>query len=507
MIATQNRCSGILLHITSLPSAFGIGDLGPESYKFVNLLATLKQHYWNILPLNPTNPSAGNSPYKTDSVFAGNPLLISPEQLAEEGLSSKEQMDATRYQATSKVNYEAAQTTKAKLLEKAFHVFLASKRKGLASGPDFETFKSEMVNWLDDYALYKALKKKNDQPWYLWPESVRNREPSAMAKKTESLREIVEKEKFVQYVFFSQWLSLKAYCLKMQVKVFGDLPFYVSLDSADVWSHPELFKLNKRRTPEYKAGVPPDYFSRNGQLWDMPVYDWQELTKTQFEWWINRLKHNLKLCDLLRFDHFRGFVAYWRVPAHAKTAKTGRWIRAPSKSFFEAVKRHVPDLPFVAEDLGVITKPVKTIIQTLGVPGMRVLLFAFDGSQTNPHLPKNYINNCVAYTGTHDTNTVKGWFLNEATQEIKQRVFKYVGHVVSEHEISYEFIKLALTSKSNLCIIPLQDLLSLGPEARMNHPAQKSNNWQWRATTKQLTNEELSRLEEQTIMSDRTRFG
>ncbi len=322
-------------------------------------------------------------------------------------------------------------------------------------------------------------------------------------KKADELKQLVEREKFVQYVFFCQLRTLKIHCQKMNVRIVGDLPFYVSLDSADVWAHPELFKLSKSLKPKYVGGVPPDYFSRTGQLWGTPVYDWRSLQGEQFDWWIRRIEHNLKFCDLLRLDHFRGFVAYWQVSSHAKTAKAGIWIRAPSKHFLGTMQRHFPTLPFIAEDLGAITKPVNRAITQLGIPGMRVLLFAFDGSKNNPHLPENYPENCVAYTGTHDTNTVKGWFLKEPSAEIKQRLFRYIGREVSEQDVSLEFVKLTFASKAKLGIIPLQDVLGLGHEARMNSPARQAGNWQWRVLKKQLTGEHLEKLRNLTVNSGR----
>ncbi|XES76815.1 MAG: 4-alpha-glucanotransferase [Candidatus Bathyarchaeia archaeon] len=492
MTTTAKRASGVFLHVTSLPSAFGIGDLGPESYKFADRLVSLKQQFWSVLPLNPTSPTEGNSPYKTDSAFAANPLLISPEKLSEEGLITKPQMENARLKATNKVDFVAAEKTKTALLNHAFQAFCKSKNKALTGAADFEQFQLEMSGWLNDYALYKALASKSGEPWYLWPGPLRNREPQALVRHAESLKEQVEQEKFVQYTFFSQWQALKEYCNKRGVKIFGDLAFYVSLESADVWAHPDLFKLNKQLMPQFIAGVPPDYFSKTGQLWGTPIYKWRRLAETQFEWWISRLEHNLKFCDVLRFDHFRGFVAYWQVPAHAKTAKTGRWIRAPTKTFFNKVKEHFPTLPFIAEDLGYITKPVHKVISWLGLPGMRVLLFAFGGSAANPHRPENHVSNAVVYTGTHDTNTVRGWFTQEADAKAKRKVFAEVGREVSETQVSFEFVKMALSSKARLSIVPLQDVLGLGSEARMNFPARQSGNWLWRVTAEQLASEKLN---------------
>jgi 4-alpha-glucanotransferase len=302
------------------------------------------------------------------------------------------------------------------------------------------------------------------------------------------LKNNIVQEKFAQYLFSRQWKALKEYCQTKEVDVFGDLPFYMSYDSAEVWVHPELFKLDNQKRPRFVGGVPPDYFCDSGQRWGNPVYNWRELEKTHYHWWISRIQHNLKLCDVLRFDHFRGFTAYWQIPVSCKTAKKGRWFRSPSKSFFDALKRSFPNLPFIAEDLGLITANVRENLKLLGIPGMKVLVFGFNESSDNPNLPENYTENSVAYTGTHDTNTVKGWFTDEAACEEKECFFKHVGGKILENQVSFEFIKLALTSRSNLSIIPMQDLLSLGSEARMNNPAKPSHNWEWRLKSEQLNN-------------------
>ena len=498
----MNRASGILMHITSLPSAFGIGDLGPESYKFVDLLAKVKQRYWSILPLSPIRLEDGNSSYQTSSAFAGNPLLISPEKLIENYLLPKEYLRMAS-KPTSKVNYKPVYARKESMLEKAYAIFKKSNRQTVELHFNFEDFCSENMKWLNDYALYTALRKKANKPWNSWSSSLRKREPQAIARKETAFKEEIDKEKFIQWVFFSQLFSLKYFCKAKQVSVIGDMPFYVTYDSADVWVHPELFSLNSKDKPRFVGGVPPDYFSSSGQLWGNPVYNWQKMRETGFEWWIDRISRNLKIYDRLRLDHFRGFVAYWQVPAYAKNAKKGRWVKAPSGAFFEVVKTAFPSLPFIAEDLGYIDEEVGKAIKWLGVPGMRVLLFAFDGSQDNPHLPKNQIKNSVAFTGTHDTNTVKGWFVNEATSKEKQNLFKVIGRKVSGKEVSFELVKLALASVADLSIVPLQDVLSLGAEARMNNPGQSMHNWEWRATPKQLTNEMLDKLGDITVQYNR----
>jgi 4-alpha-glucanotransferase len=507
MTPLTQRASGILLHITSLPSKTGIGDLGTAAYRFVDQLAACNQGYWSILPLNPTSQPLGNSPYMSDSAFAGNTLLISPQLLAENGLLPKEANPPRQTAPENKVNFSQVEATKKPLLNKAFENFKANQTGAQTDDYDFDRFHADMAYWLEDYAVYKALRQKSGKPWLMWPEALRDREPLALTAKRQNLRKLIEKEEVLQFLFFSQWRALKAYCTRNGVRIVGDMPFYVGLDSADVWTHPELFKLGKDKKPLYVAGVPPDYFSKTGQLWGTPVYQWRELAKTQFDWWIKRISHNLALCDLLRFDHFRGFVAYWHVSAGAKTAQGGRWIRAPTHRFFHTVKAHFPAFPFIAEDLGAITDPVRKTITRFGLPGMRVLLFAFDGADDNPHLPQNHIPNSVVYTGTHDTNTVKGWFTDEASAETKQKISQYLGREVTPQNVSEEFVKMALSSKANLAIIPLQDILGLDSEARMNHPAASKNNWQWRVTPQQLANPRLGRFGELIADAERAPMG
>lgn len=488
-MAKQSRASGILLHITSLPSAFGIGDLGPESYRFVDLLAKNQQRYWSVLPLSPTRLEDGNSPYQTSSAFAGNPLLISPEKLVESELLPK-QYPIAPAKSTNRVNYSEVYAQKAAMLDEAY----ANFKKTQTHASHFQDFCQENQKWLNDYALYAALRKKTGKPWRLWPASLRKREPEALARKEQDLKVQIESEKFAQYLFFTQWSRLKDYCKVKQVNVVGDMPFYVAYDSADVWVHPQLFSLNAQLKPRFVGGVPPDCFSATGQLWGNPTYNWQKLAETGFQWWTERISHNLRRYDKLRMDHFRGFVAFWQVSASAKTAKNGRWVKTPSEAFFVKVKSAFPSLPFIAEDLGDIDEPVREAIKQLGIPGMRVLLFAFDGAKDNPNLPKNHIVNAVAYTGTHDTNTVRGWFINEATAKERQNLFRLIGRKVSAQEVSFELVKLALASVADLSIVPLQDVLGLGAEARMNNPSQPVGNWEWRATKEQLQRENFTQI-------------
>lgn len=490
--ASPKRASGILLHISCLPSAFGIGDLGPESYRFAELLADQKQHYWSILPLTPTRISDGNSPYLTSSAFAGNPLLVSPELLSEGGLLPKQNPQAP--ENASRVDFQTITQQKSSQLKHAYAEF---KKTGVQQA-EYEDFCSQNSLWLDDYALYIAIRQKTGKPWYEWLPSIRKRESKALAQKRRQLAEQIEREKFAQYIFFSQWSRLKSHCNDLGIQIVGDMPFYVAHDSADVWVHPELFSLYRNGKSRTVGGVPPDYFSATGQLWGNPTYNWSRHEETGFQWWMERIRHNLLLCDRLRLDHFRGFVAYWQVAAVAETALRGKWVKAPSCSFFAALKQAFPTLPLIAEDLGYIDQPVKDALKALKIPGMRVILFGLDDSKDNPHNPSNHVTNSVVYTGTHDTNTAQGWFTNEASPKEKATLSSLIGKKIDASEVSYEVVKLALSSISDLCIIPIQDALGLGAEARMNHPSQSIGNWQWQVTKQQLASRKLSEFGELT---------
>lgn len=491
--ASPKRASGILLHISSLPSAFGIGDLGPESYRFAELLASQKQHCWSILPLTPTRVSDGNSPYQTSSAFAGNPLLISPELLAEDGFLPK-QSPKVEQDHDSRVDFQNVIERKTAILTQAY----AEYKKTSLHQSEFDAFCSKNSIWLDDYALYVAIRQKTGKPWYEWLPSIRQREPNTLKQKRQQLAEQLEQEKFAQYLFFSQWSRLKSHCHSLGVQIVGDMPFYVAHDSADAWVHPKLFSLYGNGKSRTVGGVPPDYFSTTGQLWGNPTYNWQRQQETGFQWWIERIRHNLLLCDRLRLDHFRGFVAYWQVSALAKTALHGRWVKTPSNPFFAVLKHNFPSLPLIAEDLGYIDQPVKDALKKLKIPGMRVILFGLDDSKDNPHIPSNHIENSVIYTGTHDTNTAQGWFTNEASAKEKANLQSLIGKKVEASEVSFEVVKLALSSISNLSIIPIQDVLGLGAEARMNHPSKPLGNWTWRVTKQQLNSRKLSELGELT---------
>ena len=483
---TQKRASGLLLHITSLPSKYGIGDLGPQAYKFADFLARAKQKFWQMLPLNPiTLRQNPYSPYNCTSAFAGNTLLISPDLLYQQGLLLKDQLqDCPRF-AKSKVEYPKVVSYKTKLLNAAYERFKVSKRQS-----DYERFCIENAAWLDDFALFVALRRHFGRAlWCDWPAKLRDRKKDAIKTAGNTFAEAINREKFLQYMFFKQLFSLKSYCKRLGIKLIGDIPIYVAYDSADVWSNPEIFKLTKAKKNRFIAGVPPDMFSRTGQLWSNPVYDWAALKNTRYRWWLERIGHNLKLFDIVRIDHFRGFFAYWQVPADSSTAASGKWVKCPYDNFFNTLFKRFAPQAIIAEDLGLITPDVKTFIEKHHLTGMRVLQFGFDGNLAkNPHFPANHRKNTIVYTGTHDNNTAVGWFAKDATAAQKKILFACLGRKVSTNQINWELIKLAFASVSNLAIIPVQDVLGLGESARMNRPATIKGNWQWRLPSLRQSN-------------------
>lgn len=482
----MSRASGALLHITSLPSPFGIGDLGPWAYRFADFLAAARQTYWQILPLAPTDPARGNSPYDSGSAYAGNPLLISPELLLENALLKPEDLEDHPPFSRERVEYATIASHKAGVLDKAYRRFQA---RGAPADGEFEKFCDRHASWLEDYSLFVALKAHFEgAPWPDWPEPLRDRDKNALAQWKKRCREEMKREKFFQYLFFQQWTALKEYANGKNVLFIGDMPIYVSGDSADVWTHPQLFKLDKHKRPTAVAGVPPDYFSATGQLWGNPVYRWDALKETKYAWWLKRLRHNLSCFDRVRLDHFRGFVAYWEVPAGERTAKNGRWVKAASEEFFANLVLQFHGMPFFVEDLGLITPDVRAVMKRFGFAGMKLLLFGFgEDSAGNPYAPHNHEKNSVVYTGTHDNNTVKGWFLEEAAADERERLAVYVGRNVAAEEAAQELTRLAFMSVADTAIIPMQDLLGLGSEARMNRPATTEGNWAWRLVSEQIT--------------------
>lgn len=480
----EKRGSGILLHITCLPSPYGIGDLGRGAYKFADFLAKCKQSYWQILPLTPADYVDEHSPYNCMSAFAGNKYLISPELMVREKYITKSDLKHIPDFPSRRVDYRRITIFKNRIFERAFEHFCRTKKRHR----EYERFCRRNIIWLDDFAFFLALKHHfHGEHWVRWPKPVRDRRSAVLRTLRKSLKTEINREKFLQFVLSRQWYALKSYCNRKNIKIIGDIPIYVDFDSVDVWSHPEIFNLGKDKKPIVVSGVPPDYFSANGQLWGNPVYRWRVLQKTGYRWWVDRIRHNLALFDLVRLDHFRGLVASWQVSSRARTAKNGKWVKAPAQYFLNRLQRELIRLPIIAEDLGTITQDVHTVIRRFGFPGMRILLFAFGDDARNPYLPHNHVKNCVVYTGTHDNNTVRGWFKNEASPEQVRRVFSYIGKKVTMRNVHQEFVRLAMMSVANTAIIPMQDILGLGSEARMNRPASTEGNWQWRLLPGQLT--------------------
>lgn len=502
------RASGILLHPTSFPGRFGIGDLGDEAHSFVDFLAASGQSLWQVLPLGPTG--YGDSPYQCFSAFAGNPLLISPERLVRQGLLSDDYLSGAPRFSRRRVDFGPVIEYKKALLEKAFDNFKQLTATDLRT--EFLNFCHEADSWLDDYALFRALKDAHGGvAWTDWEPRFARRDPASLAAAREAFDDRVIAEKFFQFLFFKQWAALKAYCRKRNIRIIGDAPIFVACDSADVWTHPELFKLDSDRRPIVVAGVPPDYFSKTGQLWGNPIYDWEAMRATGFRWWIDRLRATLQTVDILRIDHFRGFAACWEVPGGDETAERGRWVEVPGRELFTTLRDMLGELPIIAEDLGVITPDVEALRDDFGFPGMRVLQFAFRGDSKTIDLPHNYIRNCVVYTGTHDNDTTVGWFHSQAgrgstrnAEEIERErgyCLKYLD--ADGDEIHWDLIRAAWGSVANTAVTPLQDVLGLDSRARMNLPASEQGNWQWRYRARALTRRLSDRLAEMTELYGR----
>lgn len=488
----MRRGCGVLLPISSLPSPHGVGDLGPEAYRFVDFLRESGQCFWQILPMGPTDPALDNSPYHSPSAFAGNPAFISLELLVEEGLLDRKDLKGIVPFGEGWADYEGAMALRERLLDRAWAAFRSSRSW------QWEAFLEENAHWLWDYCAFKALKAHfGGSPWYRWPEPFRSHHPGVIEWARENLGEYLEKEAFLQFLFFKQWKALKAHCEQKGILVVGDVPIYVPQDSADVWANQQIFQLDDRGRPLAVAGVPPDYFSRKGQRWGNPLYRWDVLRERRYDWWIRRIRHNLRLFDVLRIDHFRGFVAYWAIDPDCPDARRGRWMEAPAEDFFGELERHFPRLPFIAEDLGVITADVRDVMARFGLPGMKVLLFAFGEDFPNsPYLPHNYPRNCVAYTGTHDNNTLLGWFLEEASAAERERLFRYIGRRLEPEELPWELVRILMASVADVVIVPMQDLLGLGSWARMNRPSTSNGNWRWRLKPSQIDGDLPPRLRE-----------
>jgi 4-alpha-glucanotransferase len=480
--STDYRASGILLHVTSLPSPYGIGDLGPGAVWWIGRLAQAGQGWWQALPLGPTG--YGNSPYQPLSSFAANALVISPDWLIGDGLLKASDTGNQRF-TTGAVDYETVIPFKHRLLEKAWENFKHGARTDLASA--FERFCREQDHWLPDYALFRALKEKfGGVPYLEWPSELVQRERAALDRARGELSDEIAQSSFAQFLVFRQAERLKTWAHEQGLRLIGDLPFFVSPDSSDVWARPELFLLDEQRRPRFVAGVPPDYFSAKGQLWGNPVYNWDGLRQSGYRWWIDRLRSILVHVDAVRLDHFRGFTAAWHVPRGATTAENGKWEPGPGADFWRAAERDLGHLPFIAEDLGLITPDVYALRDQFHLPGMRVLQFAFDGHSDNPYLPENYIANTVVYTGTHDNPTTRGWS-EDLTPEQRENLWNYLRkRGAKSGELARAMIELAWSSRAGLAMAPLQDLLDLGREARMNVPGRPEDNWRWRSTEDML---------------------
>lgn len=487
------RSSGLLLHISSLPGPHGIGELGPKAYRFADFLVETGQRIWQFLPLVPVG--LGHSPYSSPSTFAGNPLFISLELLVRDGLLEASSAPATF--PADHVDFPQVIERKDSILTRAFERF--DLRASSQSHDAYREFCTENGYWLNDFALFMALKSAfGGVPWTEWPSELAAREPAALDSAAAQYSRQIERHKFLQYVFFSQWRDLKTYCNERSISLFGDLPIYVAHDSADVWAHRDLFFLNDAGRSTVVAGVPPDYFSETGQRWGNPIYRWNRMRENDYAWWTRRFEHIFKLVDLIRLDHFRGFAGYWEIPATEETAINGRWVEGPGSSLFRSLEERLGPLPLVAENLGMITPDVTELMNNFAFPGMAVLQFAFGESADHPFLPHNLERNVVAYTGTHDNDTIAGWWTRLESDPTRARSARFVRAYLDppESEIHWSAIRAMMASPANHVVIPVQDALGLGSDARMNTPGLGHGNWTWRLQWDQLTPELAHRLKE-----------
>jgi 4-alpha-glucanotransferase len=494
------RASGVLLHVSSLRSLYGIGDIGPAAMTWVNRLHDAGQSWWQALPLGPTG--YGNSPYQSLSSFAGNELLVSPDGLIADGLLRTSDCEGNSFSATS-VDYDAVSACKNQLLETAWANFSGRARRDLQ--PDFDGFCHDQAHWLEDYALFRALKARYKDAYYLeWPAELVQRTPAALTVVGRELAGQAEQVRFAQFLLFRQWERLREHARAKGVRLIGDLPFFVSPDSSDVWANPQLFLLDSHHRPRFVAGVPPDYFAARGQFWGNPVYDWDALRRTGYRWCVDRLRALLVNVDAIRLDHFRGFAATWHVPAGASTAQFGQWVPGSGAEFFNAVQSELGTLPFIAEDLGLITPDVRALRDEFHLPGTRVLQFAFDGHSDNPHLPDNYVPNTVVYTGTHDNPTAREWY-EELPIAQRRVLWSYLKRPEGRSaDAAPALMQLAWSSRAALAIAPLQDVLNLGTEARMNVPGRAEGNWRWRCPENLLSAPQIEWLQNLTQTSKRS---
>jgi 4-alpha-glucanotransferase len=493
------RRSGILLHPTSLPSHGGIGDLGPAAYAFADFLQAAGQRLWQILPLNPVG--LGNSPYSAISAFAGNPLLISLETLAKHDWIKPQELKSLPNKG-GPIDFKSVYSHKLPLLRTAARNFQAKPRDSFGEHDRFEHFCKENAWWLEDFVLFDCLRTHyGAQSWNRWPHDIAARSPEALARVRKDFADQLQVERILQFAFFEQWGGLRKYCAERDIRIVGDVAIFVNFDSADVWTHPEIFSLNPRLEPEIVAGVPPDAFSKTGQRWGNPLYRWDVLKSRGYDWWIQRMKWALTTCDIIRLDHFRGFQQYWEIPGHEPTAIHGKWVDGPKDDLFNTLRSALGDLPFIAEDLGLITPDVVELRMRLGMPGMKVLQFGFSDRGAHIYLPHKYESNCAAYTGTHDNDTTLGWW-KELSEAERKQVRAYVGE--QQDGINWALIRAVEASPAVFAIVPLQDVLGLGNEARMNTPSRVEDNWGWRFQPDALKTELAKKMHAIADVSDRT---
>ena len=491
------RFSGLLLHISSLPSFGGIGDLGPAAYEFADFLAASKQRLWQVLPLSPTG--YGNSPYAALSAFAGNPLLVSLELLADRGWIDTERL-AGLPGRSGNVDFEAVSAKKLPLIEEAARNFIHNHSS--EDWSRFQGFCSVNATWLNAWAEYLVLRRKFDYAgWNQWPEPLKHREPQALEQLRAEHGEDLAVAQAIQFAFDEQWGALREYCSARGIRFIGDVAIFVNYDSADVWTHPDLFELDESLAPVRVAGVPPDYFSATGQRWGNPLYKWEVLERNGFSWWVDRIRRARFLYDLIRLDHFRGFEAYWAIPAQDETAVNGEWIKAPGAALFERLRQELGELPFLAEDLGLITKEVDALREQFGFPGMKVLQFGFSGRGAHIHLPHRFVTNTVAYTGTHDNDTTRGWWEHGTSKTERAAVAAYLE--IGGGSPVWPLIRAAATSVAQYCLYPAQDILELSSEGRMNVPSRPTGNWSWRCPENALSPALAEKLAALTEVSDR----
>ncbi|HVN49341.1 MAG TPA: 4-alpha-glucanotransferase [Bacteroidota bacterium] len=492
-----SRSSGILLHPTSLPGPFGSGDLGASSYHFVDWLRMAGQTLWQMLPLGPAGMA--NSPYMGLSAFAGNPLLVDLQELQRRNWLREQEVLPLQVENQHRIDFSKTTSFRMKLLKKASERFFIDGTKEDHS--DFEKFCEQEKLWLHDYALFQSINQEyKNHEWTTWNQDLVSRKPNALEEAAKKHAATVQLHKFIQWCFSRQWNALKKYAHERDVRLLGDIPFFVAYHSAEVWANPEQFLLDNHGEPTAVAGVPPDYFSATGQRWGNPLYRWDVMKKNRYAWWIERFRKMFELFDAIRIDHFRGFESYWEIPAEEETAVKGKWVKGPGEDFFKIIQRSLPELSIVAEDLGIITKEVTALREKLEFPGMKVLHFAFNGNPKNDYLPHRYETNCVVYTGTHDNDTTRGWY-EKASEHERDFVRRYCK--TDGHEMHWDLIKLALQSVADVAIIPFQDVMGLGSEGRMNYPGTIDENWDWRFTWDQLGDDPAKRLYELTALYDR----